>query len=219
MTDKDIEFNKHYWDDFYKHKHRIIPSQFCVCVLTELNREASVVELGSGNGRDSLYFASKGCSVTSMDLSHEAISQSNKRAEAEGLNGTRFFQGDLTSKKDISRTVDHARKSNENQPITFYSRFVMHSLDDEQEQAFLKVMGHCVKAGEHIYFEFRSAEDAALDKHFGGHFRRYVNTETFKKRLSDEGFKIEYEIIGQGMAKYKEEDPFVARFIAKKLDP
>ncbi len=217
MTDKDIDFNKHYWDEFYKHKHRIIPSQFCVCVLIELEKGASLVELGSGNGRDSLYFASKGCKVTSMDLSHEAIAQSNKVAESQSLNGICFYQGDLTSEKDISKTIDHARKSNGGKKITFYSRFVMHSLDDEQEQAFLNVLGNCVDVGEQVYFEFRSSEDAALDKHYGGHFRRYVDTNTFKDRLNAAGFNIEYKIIGQGMAKYKEEDPFVARIIAQKM--
>ncbi len=37
--------------------------------------------------------------------------------------------------------------------------------------------------GDEIYFEFRSKEDANLDKHFEGHFRRYVDTDQFAKAL------------------------------------
>ena len=73
MTSKDIEFNKAYWNDFYQSNHKHTPSQFCVCVLTEISPNAVVVELGSGNGRDSHYFASQGHVTVAMDLSQQAV--------------------------------------------------------------------------------------------------------------------------------------------------
>jgi len=69
-----------------------------------------------------------------------------------------------------------------------------------------------------VYFEFRSKEDAELKKHYGGHFRRYVNTDTFKDQLVNKfGYSIDYSITGKGMAKFQEEDPFVSRLIARKI--
>ena len=74
-----------------------------------------------------------------------------------------------------------------------------------------------MQAGEKVYLEFRSKEDAELDKTFGNHYRRFVDTDKFVKSMTDKGFKSLYGITGQGMAKYKDEDPFVSRLIFEKI--
>ena len=217
MESKNIEENKDYWDNFYQHNFKHTPSQFCVCVLTEIPDDATVVELGSGNGRDSLYFASQGHITVAMDLSHAAIESCQAEVKKRKVEHAAFVQADLTSHSDVSTAIESARKKSQAKPMVFYSRFVMHSLGDDQEQALLNILGKCIQSGELIYFEFRSQEDENLDKHFGGHYRRYVNTDVFIQRLQNLGFKINYQLIGQGMAKYKEEDPFVIRVIAEKV--
>jgi len=217
MESKNIEVNKGYWDNFYQNNFKHTPSQFCVCVLTEIPDDATVVELGSGNGRDSLYFASQGHVTVAMDLSHTAIESCQEEVLKRKVKHSSFVQADLTSHEDVSAAITHARTKSQGKSMVFYSRFVMHSLDDEQEQALLTILSQCIQAGELIYFEFRSKEDENLDKHFGGHYRRYVDTDVFMHRLRNLGFKINYQLIGQGMAKYKEEDPFVIRIIAQKV--
>lgn len=218
MSEKDIDYNKQYWNEFYKNNHKHTPSQFCVSVITELNENSCVVELGSGNGRDSLYFSSQGFVTTAIDLSKQAIETSQQQTKLRNIKHASFFKGDLTSKNDVRTIINKARQNcAEVSELAFYSRFVMHSLDDSQEQKLLDILSDLVKQGERIYFEFRSQEDESLDKHFGNHYRRYVDTESFKERLINAGFEVNYEIIGQGMAKYKEEDPYVARFIATKI--
>jgi hypothetical protein len=93
----------------------------------------------------------------------------------------------------------------------------MHSLDDDQELAFMASVSEAMQTGEIIYFEFRSKEDASLRKHYGGHYRRYVDTEIFLHLLTNKfGFDIEYSLTGNGMAKYREEDPCVSRVFARK---
>lgn len=202
-------------DTFYKSNFKNTPSQFCVCTLTEIDPDTAIVELGSGNGRDSLYFASQGHITLAMDLSYEEIESCEREAAKRHVNHSYFFQGDLTKQNDVTTLIYQARLKSEK--VTFYSRFVIHTLDDEQEIDFLNILENNLAKGEMIYFEFRSSEDAELDKLFGNHFRRYVDLETFHKRLKSRGFEILYSLIGQGMAKYKEEDPFVARIIAQKL--
>ncbi|MCF6288050.1 MAG: class I SAM-dependent methyltransferase [Proteobacteria bacterium] len=216
INKKDVAFNKSYWDRFYKHNFKHTPSQFCVSVLTELDNDAVIVELGSGNGRDSLYFSSQGHVTIALDLSHEAIASCESEAKKRQVNHSYFVQADLTDKQQIKSIIAKARIKAKNLPLTFYSRFVIHSLDDNQEKVLLATLSENIQMNEKVYFEFRSQEDANLDKHFGGHYRRYVDTEKFFLRLKNGGFEIEYQIIGQGMAKYKEEDPFVARIIAVK---
>jgi hypothetical protein len=210
---------KAYWDNFYANWIINVPSQYGAFVATELQDKNIIIEFGSGNGRDSLYFATLGHIVVAMDISNEAIQKCNESMHAQGIEHAEFIEGDICKLEDVKKTVSIAREYalKEDTSLVFYSRFVMHSLDDEQEKAFLKSLFNEMRPGEKIYFEFRSQEDAALLKHYGNHFRRYVDTNRFITDLTDVyGANIDYQIIGQGMAKYKEEDPFVARIIATK---
>ncbi len=217
MTTHTVLNNKTYWDSFYKDFKSAVPSQFCVSVVTDLEEEAVIVELGSGNGKDALFFASQGHTVVAMDLSAVAIESSQKFAEAGAINNAYFFQGDITNKIDIGKAVDAARVRSLSGSVVVYSRFVMHSLDESQQANLLEGLGAHMMERDVAYFEFRSREDASLVKHFGGHYRRYVDTERFERELAEVvGLKLMYSITGQGLARFKNEDPMVSRVIAKK---
>ena len=217
MTNHSIDDNKAYWDQFYKDFGRRTPSQFCVSVITDLEPEASIVELGSGNGRDSFFFAEQGFRTVAMDASETAIQKCEEHAAARGITHSYFLHGDITKEDDVAGAVANARAESASGCVTLYSRFVMHSLDDNQQTAFLATLGACTETGDVIYFEFRSQEDAALEKHYGGHYRRYVDTHNFTAELASiAGFQTTYSLTGQGMARFKEEDPVVSRVIAAK---
>jgi hypothetical protein len=217
MESKNVEFNKDYWNSFYQNFQSHIPSQFCVSVVTDLKESDVLVELGSGNGRDAHYFASQGVISVAMDLSLQAIDSCTSFAKDNGIDHSIFIQGDLTDASAIKGLVALAREKSSTGCVVFYSRFVMHSLDDSQEQNLLDALSQSIIPGDKCYFEFRSKEDANLDKHFGGHFRRYVDTPVFEESLRTIlGVEIDYSITGQGMARFREEDPFVSRVIATK---
>ncbi|MFD8478374.1 class I SAM-dependent methyltransferase [Kitasatospora sp. NPDC059673] len=52
----------------------------------------AVLELGAGHGRDALFFARQGFTVTAADFSPVALGQLTARAEAEGLTVTTLVQ-------------------------------------------------------------------------------------------------------------------------------
>ena len=135
---KDELLNKQYWDAFYKQNRGHLPSQFCISVLTDTPPDCVIVELGSGNGRDSHYFASQGRITAAMDISEQAIRSCESYAAEQDIRHSTFSQGDITNKDNLSAMINDARAKVKNRPITFYSRFVMHALNDAQEQAFLK---------------------------------------------------------------------------------
>lgn len=176
-----------------------------------------VVELGCGNGRDSLYFASRQHPVCAVDLSHEAVKSCSETANNMGLTTATFMQADLSSHDDLARLFDTARRTNDAGAVICYSRFVMHSVNDDQEAAFLSSLSTLMQPGERIYFEFRSKEDAELKKTFGGHYRRFVDTQAFiDAQTQTHGFTLSYARTGRGMAKYKSEDPYVSRLVFEK---
>lgn len=217
MPIKDKVLNEHYWNDFYKRHFKHTPCQFCVSVLTEIDPHTTVVEFGSGNGRDAIYFASQGHKTVAMDLSPEAIASCERELARRQVAHAFFLRGDVTNKQHVDDMMAVARSKETHGKMIFYSRFVMHTLDDNQEDRFLNIVSTAMLPDERLYLEFRSKEDAKLSKHYGNHFRRYIDTDLFQKKLTqNHPFSVDYTITGQGMAKFKQEDPVVSRIIARK---
>ena len=102
MTDKNREQRKTYWKEFYKQRHSLVPSQFCALVASEIDTSSTVVDWGSGNGRDTLFFAAQGHMMIAMDLSTEAVKVGDHEARLRGIHDkVMFLQGDLSSRPDV----------------------------------------------------------------------------------------------------------------------
>lgn len=54
-------------------------------LLPSLPENASVLDLGCGDGRNALFFARQGCNVKAIDISRAAISKLNRHANRESL--------------------------------------------------------------------------------------------------------------------------------------
>lgn len=206
-----------YWNSFYNNKFSIaVPSQFCVLVATEAPCYRPFVEFGCGNGRDAKFMAYQGFRVFAGDLSNKAIQFLQK----QGIPNAEFVVCDVSEPEHVESLIEKARaeaKEEDNFNLTLYNRFFMHALDKTQELTFLKEVANLTKTGDTFYTEFRCSLDAALDKEHGkGHYRRYIETEKFIELLKSLGFNVKYQITGQGMAKYKTEDPFVSRIVFER---
>jgi SAM-dependent methyltransferase len=218
-TDKNLRLERSYWDTFYRTWMTSVPSQFGVLVATESGVRQTVLEFGSGNGRDALFFASQGHRVVAMDISSEAIDRCDEVKRSHDFRHAGFLCGDITSARSMEEIFEAGRAlAHQDHPaLALYSRFVVHTLDEEQETRFLSNLSRLALPSERVYFEFRSTRDRSTVKHFGEHYRRYVDADAFVAELEGRyGFEVVYSITGQGMAKFKEEDPFVTRVIAVK---
>ena len=215
MNDETIEKNESYWNEFYRNNFIQIPSQFCALVSTYIEPRSTVIELGCGNGRDSHFFSKANFSVIGVDLSYEAIKVC--KTSKDSTKDIQFFCEDI-SKKDVSQEIQNLLVSKRlSGEVSFYSRFVMHSIDELQEKSFMQGLNDLMMPGDLVFFEYRSQEDETTKKIFENHYRRYINTDIFIKNLIDiVGVEIKYSITGRGMAMYKNEDPIVSRVIAQK---
>ena len=78
---------KQHWDEVYARAPEFFgdqPSIFARQAL-ELFREngvSSLLELGPGQGRDTVFFAENGIAVTGLDYSNQSISELNAKAAA-----------------------------------------------------------------------------------------------------------------------------------------
>ena len=122
MTDK----KNNYWKKFYNSlnlssEKRMPPSQFaafCVTELKNLNIN-QLIELGSGDGRDSIFFAEEGLNVYASDKNSTAINLLKKKTShlknitVKKINVTKvYFQ-----KTKIISTL-----------FSYYERFLLHTL-------------------------------------------------------------------------------------------
>ena len=178
-----------YWENFYKNNSLTKkPSDFCkyVCETFDL-RELTVLDLCSGNGRDSYYLASQSKKVVAVDQAVKIKNLYNLVCFKEKISN--FFLNNKDDDFDLT-----------------YCRFGIHSIEEEEEDIILQ-------NSRFIAFEFRSDKD---DSYKQDHYRRKINGNKFLTKIIHFGFEVCYYKEAKNLAVFKEQDPYIIRIIAKK---
>ena len=123
------EFNRDtaYWNEYYKKNtpESMPESNFASFVKKYLKSGKTLVDLGCGNGRDSLYFSKLGVNVIGIDASDTSIAKLNSLK----IKNASFICGNF-----ISCPLIYAKKVE-----YFYSRFSIHAIDEKGEDIALRV--------------------------------------------------------------------------------
>ena len=207
------EHRSDYWDEYYAARattRRPLPSQFATFVAGELDRPHHVIELGCGNGRDSIFFSSFGHEVTGVDGSASAVKACSDLASALGESAT-FLQSAI----DDPGLAERLRKVEG--PHALYARFFIHAITDEEEQSFLDLAAAVTSPGDLLAVEYRTIRDQVGAKETEAHYRRFVLPATFQARALERGFEVTYAIEGFGFAKYRHDDAYVARTLFRRV--
>jgi len=208
-----VDSDGKYWNSFYDNEKlgiEVIPSQFAAFVMGEFHDIDNIIEVGCGVGRDALFFASMGKRVIGLDASTAAIRICESRSKSESLNAS-FMNYDISNNKYSD--LELCNFYNFSSKTLVYARFFLHAIDEESEGDFFEFCQKvCHKKGS-IALEFRTERDINQSKETGKHYRRYINSLGFMKRVVRHGFQVDYFVEGFGFAKYKQDDAHVARFI------
>lgn len=188
-----IEDNIEFWNEFYSHKHSeiLLQSSFADFIYNKyikgLNDEHKILKIGDigcGNLRDSLFFASKGNNVFAVDQSN-VISPSDKiemlnNSDAEDVFRTKQFKEDL----DI-----------------IYMRWFLHSMPYEKAESVLALSKNNITDNGLICIEVRSKYDSNLinmssfnkdDKSYTTTHKRWLYS---KNKLISICKKLNFEIL------------------------
>jgi SAM-dependent methyltransferase len=211
-TDADVQDARAaYWDEYYQARAsrvRRLPSQFATFVAGELDRPHRVIELGCGDGRDSMFFASYGHQVIGVDASPVAVEACRELAAALGEDAT--F---VVSRIDAPDLPDRIRGIG---PTAVYARFFLHAITEEEEAVLLDLAAAITEPGDLLAVEYRTIRDASGIKVTGTHYRRFVLPAAFEARALGRGFEVIYSVEGFGFAKYRQDDAYVARTILRR---
>ena len=196
--------DKEYWENYYKHNDQPFqPSEFANYVLNKLDKNSTLVDVGCGNGRDSIFFSRNNIKTVGIDQS-ENIINSLKKYENNFL---KFEQVEIKNFKN--KELDYA-----------YCRFLFHSINEEEELMLLKWLYRNIK--KNIFIESRTDED--IEKYSDtDHYRRLMNIEQFKTAVDKLGFTIDDENISDSFSIYNKNynvkdinfDPVLIRLILK----
>ena len=200
-----------YWNSYYENH---LPkdgtqSKFAEFVLSKIEKGKDMIELGCGNGRDSLFFIKNGINMTAVDSSSSAIELLNKFCKSENSQFVcdDFIKTDLLADKKY----DYC-----------YSRFTWHSITVEQEDELLERLKTALKPGGKLFIEARSIHDdiygmgveVAKDTfYYDEHCRRFLRIEELTNKIKSCGYDIEYSEEKKGFAPFKESDPIIIRII------
>ena len=120
--DRDVD----YWNLYYKNDLADIqkPSAFALFAASYMEPHKKIMDIGCGNGRDSMLFVRNGLNVIGVDASQTAIDKLNRYDYENAL----FVCDDFVTCKALYQV----------QYDYFYSRWTMHAISEHQENELLK---------------------------------------------------------------------------------
>jgi ubiquinone/menaquinone biosynthesis C-methylase UbiE len=210
--------NKNYWNNYYNSKeNNIYPSNFAFLISKKfIKKDSFILDVGSGDGRDSFYLRKKAKYVLGVDLSNIIIRKNKLKSKRLGYSNIKF--------RNLSS--NHLNKI-KNKNINFiYARFFLHAINEISENVFLKNLSKNFKTNTLIAVEFRTVKDVLMKKgkklskyeRLTDHYRRFIDPKKFEKKLEMLKFKILYKKLGINLSKSFNDNPHLCRMVFCKTD-
>jgi len=212
--------DKEYWNSFYKKlktdDNLNKSSSFAVFCQDNffINQTLNIVELGSGNGRDSIFFVKNNHKVIAIDQSTVGI-------DLEINNLSEDVRSNLIFKSDDFVQYDYSNYGNIN---IFYSRFTLHSINEEEEEKVIGKVYNSLDNGGLFCIEVRTikdklcgvGEDMGNNTYRTDHLRRFIDSDKFLKKVLNIGFKLKYFTERDNLSIYKDDNPVLMRIVLEK---
>lgn len=217
------EFNKDtaYWNTYYQQKPLILNecSSFAKEMMSIINDRKKagdikyLLDLGCGNGRDSLFFAKNMVHVVGIDASNVAI---EILEQAHGDDEYLEFICDdfVTADALFQREYDYC-----------YSRFTLHAINERQEEQLISNVYRALKREGLFMIEARTIHDSIygmgdlVEKNayiYNDHYRRFIDPDELMDKVVKMGYTIIYNEEGNGFSKTETDDPVLLRLVLKK---
>lgn len=175
-----------YWNEFYRDFVRQSHSDFAEYIFEHfLKRGDSILDLGCGDGMDSIYFMNMGLNVTAIDqaMPHSFVTRYNKYITIAKSDAISFL------KKINGQYYNHV-----------FARFFLHAIDDLEENFILPLIYErlCINGFLHIETRTLNSLNEISNCHeqnssillHNGHLRRFIPPKKIRTILEMNNFKI-----------------------------
>jgi SAM-dependent methyltransferase len=210
-----------YWNRFYSQPHAELeaPSTFARHVADLMDQGSRLFELGCGNGRDALFFASRGLDVTACDRSRVAVEALQVRPDlARFTHRPTFLVADFLELEQayLGPALD-----------VVYSRFTLHAVPALVQTSALSWARRALRPGGTLLIEVRSVKGSLYGKGeqverdafvHDGHYRRFLRIEELSAQLVGLEFSIDWADEVAGVARHRDDDPVVIRLSASTAE-
>lgn len=216
-------FNKDtaYWNAYYQQRPQILNqcSSFAGEMLKVIGNQTTtgepkyLLDLGCGNGRDSIFFAKNKIHVVGIDASNAAIEMLEEAYEEDVY--LEFMCDDfVTANVLFQREYDYC-----------YSRFTLHAISERQEEELIGNVYKALKKNGLFMIETRTIHDhiyglgEQVEKNayrYNEHYRRFIDPDEIVRKLVNMGFTIIYNEEKNGFSRIETDDPVLLRLVAKK---
>lgn len=224
VTYKEKEvFNKDtvYWNEYYQQRPVILNDcssfaremQNMIGDQTAAGETKYLLDLGCGNGRDSIFFAKHNIHVVGIDASDVAIGMLEQTHGDDKY--LEFICDDfVTADVLFQREYDYC-----------YSRFTLHAITEKQEEQLLGNVYKALKRNGLFMIEARTIHDQiyglgeAVEKNafiYNDHYRRFIDPEELIRKVVKLGFTVVANEEKTGFSRTETEDPMLLRLIVRK---
>jgi 2-polyprenyl-3-methyl-5-hydroxy-6-metoxy-1,4-benzoquinol methylase len=115
--------------EYKKQPWSVLPSQFAAFIANEIE-PCRLLEVGCGNGRDSLFFSSAGFDVVAADYSAAAVELSRTRSEESGIK-LEVVQLNVYNWSQVIRFIGQSSAAFD----AVYAPFFLHAVSQRLENA------------------------------------------------------------------------------------
>jgi tellurite methyltransferase len=187
-----------YWNNVYDNNvgdNNIVmnPTTFFEYIKRYIKEDFKGIEFGCGNGRDAINFSKIIKNYVGIDLCEKAINICNNNNTHSVINNNSIFINDsfcddnLINKYNLINDFDFV-----------YSRFTLHSIDDNLVLKAIKNAYNLLKINGYLFIETRSTNDPRFNvgekvgknAFIDTHYRRFTELNEMIEILENNNFKI-----------------------------
>ncbi len=205
--------NRRFWDRLYEGSfgydisHERSP--FAQWVLPQLSDGRPFLDIGCGNGRDTLWFAEQGVDAIGLDYSKGALPRCRTEAEKRGLPTTFTLLNFNDLRDTLVKGALLARETTA--PRTIYGRFLLHSLEPDARRNFWQFADMMLRGRGDAFFEFRTGRSRRRRRDRPPHYSNALRAETVFHEIEQAGGRVVESHTGKGFSPYLGEDPRLCR--------
>lgn len=181
-------------------------SDFAAWVHEQIEPGSAVLDLGAGNGRDSVYLAGLGHRVLSSDYSRRSAVEVRALKKATGTTSVRARQLILNETRHVFHLIAELSRD----PHHVYARQLVGCLNAGARENLFRLGSSVLRGGQAMWLELAVTRPGAPDPEPVPLVRR-VDLDVLLGEIAASGGRVEHLEVGPGVDMLDNPDPAVAR--------